>query len=94
MKLDHVGISVSDLAQARRFYGEVLGFSHQEDSFELAACDIRGVVLINPDGAASSCSSGGARYPASRDTRPTVPGVRDYSNSHCGPRILPLLSQG
>src|ERR1700681_1255101 len=51
MKLDHVGLSVANLEASRRFYGDVLGFTLQEDTFELTAVDIRGVVLVNSEGA-------------------------------------------
>lgn len=51
MKLDHVGMSVGNLEKSQRFYGGVLGFTTVENSFQLAAFEIRGVVLVNAEGA-------------------------------------------
>ena len=48
LRLDHVGLSVSNLDQSRAFYAKVFGFTAQEHAFELLAHDIRGVVLVNP----------------------------------------------
>jgi catechol 2,3-dioxygenase-like lactoylglutathione lyase family enzyme len=49
--LDHAGVSVADLERSERFYGDVLGFGLVEDRFTFAEHDLRGVVLVNPQGA-------------------------------------------
>jgi catechol 2,3-dioxygenase-like lactoylglutathione lyase family enzyme len=50
MYFDHVGLSVSDLAVSRQFYGDAFGFRTEEHSFELPAHDIKGLVLLNAQG--------------------------------------------
>ena len=50
MTFDHAGISVANLEVSQKFYGEVLGFTHVEDRFELPHFEIRGLVLTNPLG--------------------------------------------
>jgi catechol 2,3-dioxygenase-like lactoylglutathione lyase family enzyme len=47
---DHAGVSVSDLARSRAFYGQVLGFDRVEDEFEFTEHGLRGVVLLNATG--------------------------------------------
>jgi catechol 2,3-dioxygenase-like lactoylglutathione lyase family enzyme len=50
MTFDHAGISVANLEVSQKFYGDVLGFTHVEDRFELPQFEIRGLVLTNPLG--------------------------------------------
>jgi catechol 2,3-dioxygenase-like lactoylglutathione lyase family enzyme len=49
--IDHAGVSVADLDRSERFYQDVLGFSTVEDRFAFPEHDLRGVVLVNPQGA-------------------------------------------
>jgi catechol 2,3-dioxygenase-like lactoylglutathione lyase family enzyme len=49
--VDHAGISVADLDRSERFWREVLGFGTVEDRFAFPEYDLRGVVLVNPQGA-------------------------------------------
>lgn len=49
MRIDHVGLSVADLAAAEAFYGEAFGFTRQL-AFELAPHPIRGVMLTHSSG--------------------------------------------
>jgi lactoylglutathione lyase len=48
-KLDHVGLSVADLAAAKTFYGSAFGFETELD-FQLPH-EIRGAMLIHESGA-------------------------------------------
>ena len=50
MRFDHVGLSVASLEVSRRFYGDVLGFRVEEDSFSLPTYDIEGLILLNAQG--------------------------------------------
>lgn len=45
LKLDHVGLSVSDLARAADFYGRVFAFTEIEETFALSQHGLRGMVL-------------------------------------------------
>jgi catechol 2,3-dioxygenase-like lactoylglutathione lyase family enzyme len=49
--VDHAGVSVADLERSERFWRDVLGFDAVEDRFTFAEHDLRGVVLVNPQGA-------------------------------------------
>lgn len=49
--VDHAGVSVADLGRSERFWREVLGFDTVEDRFAFAEHDLKGVVLVNPQGA-------------------------------------------
>jgi catechol 2,3-dioxygenase-like lactoylglutathione lyase family enzyme len=49
--VDHAGVSVADLERSERFWRDVLGFDAVEDRFAFAEHDLRGVVLVNPQGA-------------------------------------------
>jgi catechol 2,3-dioxygenase-like lactoylglutathione lyase family enzyme len=49
--IDHAGVSVADLERSERFYRDVLGFTTAEDRFAFPEHDLRGVVLVNPQGA-------------------------------------------
>jgi catechol 2,3-dioxygenase-like lactoylglutathione lyase family enzyme len=49
--IDHAGVSVADLERSERFYRDVLGFTMAEDRFAFPEHDLRGVVLVNPQGA-------------------------------------------
>ncbi len=49
--VDHAGVSVASLAVSEPFYREVLGFDRVEDRFEFAEHELKGVVLVNPQGA-------------------------------------------
>jgi catechol 2,3-dioxygenase-like lactoylglutathione lyase family enzyme len=49
--VDHAGISVADLERSERFYREVLGFERVEDRFAFPEHDLKGVVLVNAQGA-------------------------------------------
>jgi hypothetical protein len=49
--IDHAGVSVADLEKSERFYRDVLGFTTAEDRFAFPEHDLRGVVLLNPQGA-------------------------------------------
>jgi catechol 2,3-dioxygenase-like lactoylglutathione lyase family enzyme len=49
--IDHAGVSVADLDRSERFYRDVLGFTTVEDRFAFPEHDLRGVVLVNPQGA-------------------------------------------
>lgn len=51
MALDHVGVSVADLARSEAFYRDNLAFDTVEDRFTIADHGLRGVVLTNPAGA-------------------------------------------
>lgn len=48
---DHAGVSVADLERSERFYRDVLGFTTAEDRFAFPEHDLRGLVLVNPQGA-------------------------------------------
>lgn len=50
LRFDHVGVSVGNLEQSHCFYADVLGFSEIEDTFELPAHGVRGMVLLNRSG--------------------------------------------
>jgi catechol 2,3-dioxygenase-like lactoylglutathione lyase family enzyme len=45
---DHVGLSVADLDRQNSFYGQALGLTEVEESFEMPG--IRTVILTRPDG--------------------------------------------
>ena len=49
--VDHAGVSVADLERSERFWREVLGFEMVEDRFAFPEHDLRGVVLVNAQGA-------------------------------------------
>jgi catechol 2,3-dioxygenase-like lactoylglutathione lyase family enzyme len=49
--VDHAGVSVADLERSERFWREVLGFEMVEDRFAFPEHDLRGVVLVNVQGA-------------------------------------------
>jgi catechol 2,3-dioxygenase-like lactoylglutathione lyase family enzyme len=49
--VDHAGVSVASLERSERFWREVLGFGTVEDRFAFPEHDLRGVVLVNPQGA-------------------------------------------
>jgi len=49
--IDHAGVSVADLEKSERFYRDILGFATVEDRFAFPEHDLRGVVLVNPQGA-------------------------------------------
>jgi lactoylglutathione lyase len=49
--VDHAGVSVAALAVSEPFYRDVLGFDRVEDRFEFAEHQLKGVVLVNPQGA-------------------------------------------
>ena len=49
--VDHAGVSVADLERSERFWREVLGFEVVEDRFAFPEHDLRGVVLVNVQGA-------------------------------------------
>jgi catechol 2,3-dioxygenase-like lactoylglutathione lyase family enzyme len=49
--VDHAGVSVGSLAVTEPFYREVLGFDRVEDRFEFPQHGLKGVVLLNPQGA-------------------------------------------
>ena len=49
--IDHAGVSVADLDRSGHFYRDVLGFITVEDQFSFPEHDLRGVVLVNPQGA-------------------------------------------
>ncbi|BEP14082.1 hypothetical protein acdb102_23930 [Acidothermaceae bacterium B102] len=49
--VDHAGVSVASLAVSEPFYREVLGFDRVEDRFAFAEHQLRGVVLVNAQGA-------------------------------------------
>ncbi|MFY9931903.1 MAG: VOC family protein [Streptosporangiaceae bacterium] len=49
--IDHAGVSVADLERSERFYRDVLGFTTVEDRFGFPEHELRGVVLVNPQGA-------------------------------------------
>jgi catechol 2,3-dioxygenase-like lactoylglutathione lyase family enzyme len=49
--VDHAGVSVASLAVSEPFYRDVLGFDRVEDRFEFAQHELKGVVLVNPQGA-------------------------------------------
>jgi len=49
--VDHAGVSVADLERSERFWREVLGFDTVEDRFAFPDHDLKGVVLVNPQGA-------------------------------------------
>lgn len=50
LTLDHVGVSVADLDRSTSFYTDVFGFS-VEEHFAIPNTDVRGAVLIHPNGA-------------------------------------------
>lgn len=50
MTFDHAGVSVANLAQSRRFYADVFGFTIVEDEFELPQFELKGLVLLNATG--------------------------------------------
>jgi catechol 2,3-dioxygenase-like lactoylglutathione lyase family enzyme len=50
LPLDHVGLSVSDLALAAAFYGRLFAFDEVEETFALPQHGLRGMVLRNPGG--------------------------------------------
>jgi catechol 2,3-dioxygenase-like lactoylglutathione lyase family enzyme len=50
LALDHVGLSVSDLALAAAFYGRLFAFETVEETFSLPQHDLRGMVLRDPAG--------------------------------------------
>jgi catechol 2,3-dioxygenase-like lactoylglutathione lyase family enzyme len=49
--VDHAGVSVADLERSERFWRTVLGFDAVEDRFAFPEHDLKGVVLVNPQGA-------------------------------------------
>lgn len=49
--VDHAGVSVAALAVSEPFYRDVLGFDRVEDRFAFPEHHLRGVVLVNPQGA-------------------------------------------
>ena len=49
--VDHAGVSVADLARSELFWGDVLGFDRVEDRFEFPEHELKGVVLVNAQGA-------------------------------------------
>ena len=49
--VDHAGVSVADLERSERFWREVIGFDTVEDRFAFPDHDLKGVVLVNPQGA-------------------------------------------
>ena len=49
--VDHAGVSVADLERSEGFWREVLGFEMVEDRFAFPEHDLRGVVLVNVQGA-------------------------------------------
>lgn len=50
LKLDHIGLSVSDLARAADFYGRVFSFTELEERFALPQHGLRGMVLRGATG--------------------------------------------
>ncbi len=50
MTFDHAGISVANLEVSRQFYADVLGFNILEEEFALPQFDLRGAVVLNPQG--------------------------------------------
>jgi len=49
--VDHAGVSVASLEVSEPFYRDVLGFDRVEDRFEFPDHELKGVVLINAQGA-------------------------------------------
>jgi len=49
--VDHAGVSVADLERSECFWREVLGFDTVEDRFAFPDHDLKGVVLVNAQGA-------------------------------------------
>jgi catechol 2,3-dioxygenase-like lactoylglutathione lyase family enzyme len=49
--VDHAGVSVADLERSERFWRTVLGFDVVEDRFAFPEHDLKGVVLVNAQGA-------------------------------------------
>lgn len=49
--IDHAGVSVASMAVSEPFYRQVLGFDHVEDRFEFSDHGLKGVVLVNDQGA-------------------------------------------